>query len=596
MSAEPKSSAGFLATLKGKVILLTVIAGGIAAFLGNLKTITGFFSNSFSSKVTVKGIVINSDRSPADRAHLKLIAFGKGKSDSTITISSEEGSFQFGDVKTKGMDEFRIDVSWKDKTTSYSGQLHKDIADNSITITLPDLVLDESSNPLSFTYYNIKGHAIDYLLEGKIDPGWERKLSRNPYIITNEVFKTISNLRNKFYYTNDPNMEFDFSVVEVVKKDKSSREIEGAKAMSLKRYMAATHDYADEEERGPSSDDFYVREADVASLVGENLKQRLKTQKRNFIYNWFPDRGQLEMIRKAELAYMKVNLGEATPGMVNKVISLLLEITKNHYPDSLVKASIYYDDDPCIDGWIIQLLPPCLSLKTVLIENPTSETISIGDFQIKQAGGGELKIHELSASTQYQDSTCKYFPLIKLKPGKAIVLPVELVVKTVQKKQLSLGPVQKIASIEIEKDKYAVRKEDTQNIFMYDGSGGIGSCPYVYTFSGEENTWLLEDHIIYGNNSKAKEKEHTLVLQRFNGTIEVRELDPETSFIDYLYIRHTFPDGKIVILQPDLHILTEKDNQYLRLNRGDKVVLQFPQEADTRGEYAVISFGYYIAH
>ncbi len=102
--------------------------------------------------------------------------------------------------------------------------------------------------------------------------------------------------------------------------------------------------------------------------------------------------------------------------------------------------------------------------------------------------------------------------------------------------------------------------------------------------------------IFYGYNSKAKENEHILPLKRFNGQVQLRENDPETSYIDYLYIKHALPGGKIRILHPDNASLTKKDSNYLVLHKGEKILLEFPKEDNVKGIYSVVSYGYYLGN
>lgn len=55
-----------------------------------------------------------------------------------------------------------------------------------------------NTTSIRISYFNIGGHAIDFLIKGKIDKNWEERLSGQPYIVPNSVFEELSFLLNNF--------------------------------------------------------------------------------------------------------------------------------------------------------------------------------------------------------------------------------------------------------------------------------------------------------------------------------------------------------------------------------------------------------------
>ena len=585
MNDENKQKGNFWKGLKGKIILITVIVGGVAAFIGNIQKIAGFFSSMFSEKkISITGIVLNNDKTPAENAHVTIYLSHK-TTDSIITFSNKEGGFSFKNLSKSKYDSFAISISWKGKKASYKNGFSETNFGKDIIITLSNTILPENSNPLSFTYFDLKGHIIDFLLEGKVNPDWEVRLSKHPYIITNEIFNVIKDLRKKFNYEAFTIGAEGTTIPTYLTKNGRKNEIKINKAPAY--YMVNSED--------EGNDNAYIQidENDVSLFIKDaNTKKKLKANKSSF--RWFPSREQLIDIKKAELRKLKrQNFGEDFPDDNNKLLNLLLNITESYYPDRFMEASIYFDDNPCSDGWIVEITPPSLLLKIVLLENPTSQTLTLGKFFVKE-NKNSMKLSIANSDSAGEPVPRNYFPKEKLKPSETIVLPLQLTVENSLKQQYAFGGSQLLQSVEINNDFYAVRKASSEDILMYDGGAGVGSCPYVYSFSKNENEWLLENHILYGFRSKGKEQEHTLPLKRFTGQLQIREIDPETSYIDYLYIKHILPNGEIKILNPDNSSLAKKDGNYVTLKKGDKLLLNFPAEENTKGLYSVISFGYYV--
>jgi hypothetical protein len=125
----------------------------------------------------------------------------------------------------------------------------------------------------------------------------------------------------------------------------------------------------------------------------------------------------------------------------------------------------------------------------------------------------------------------------------------------------------------------------------------IGSCPYVYTYSARQKSWLSEGVILYGYNSKLKESTDEIPIKRFNGKVLIREQDPEASFIDLMYVRAISADGSERVIYPTEPKLKSADGNYLQLRQGDQLVLEFPIPAGFAAEkYFLAASGYYVPY
>lgn len=123
------------------------------------------------------------------------------------------------------------------------------------------------------------------------------------------------------------------------------------------------------------------------------------------------------------------------------------------------------------------------------------------------------------------------------------------------------------------------------------------SCPYIFTFSTENNLWIDEGTILTDLNSKWKESTGEKELTRFDGSILIRERDPETSYIDKLYIRAINHDGTETILTPKNKKLGRVDQNYLVLRQGEqeRIDFVFPPELGGR-KFILGARGYYIPY
>ncbi len=86
-------------------------------------------------------------------------------------------------------------------------------------------------------------------------------------------------------------------------------------------------------------------------------------------------------------------------------------------------------------------------------------------------------------------------------------------------------------------------------------------------------------------------------MRRFDGRLIIKEEDPEQSFIDFVYIKVTLIDGREELLYPLNQALRLQDGNYLRMEQGQEIELQFdePPQRFVRS-FVIVSRGYYIPY
>jgi tetratricopeptide (TPR) repeat protein len=124
------------------------------------------------------------------------------------------------------------------------------------------------------------------------------------------------------------------------------------------------------------------------------------------------------------------------------------------------------------------------------------------------------------------------------------------------------------------------------------------ACPYVFTYDNQYRDLLLDTTIIYRLIGPEAEQLQARPLTRFDGRLWLRELEPETSYVDQLYVRVLTADGRWLTLAPDVPALIADDGDYLILQQGDERILEFelPSGALPIQQAWVVADGYYVPY
>jgi tetratricopeptide (TPR) repeat protein len=128
------------------------------------------------------------------------------------------------------------------------------------------------------------------------------------------------------------------------------------------------------------------------------------------------------------------------------------------------------------------------------------------------------------------------------------------------------------------------------------------ACPYVFTRSSDQDHWQVDTTILYMLSGAAQERIQQRPLARFNGQLLIQELEPEISYIDFLFVLVEDEAGQLVRLLPKAEEpattlnLQQADNQYTVLTTGESLLLSFDGYALVRNPQRVwvVAEGYYV--
>lgn len=128
--------------------------------------------------------------------------------------------------------------------------------------------------------------------------------------------------------------------------------------------------------------------------------------------------------------------------------------------------------------------------------------------------------------------------------------------------------------------------------FLYGGA----ACPYVFTYNEVVQEWQFETTILYNLRGAQNESWQSRPLQRFNGKLLIRELEPEISYIDQLSILMADHKDGLRVLTSQVPALLKPDGDYLVLKTGDEILLTFDdfRKKSTYQQFWVVAQGYYI--
>lgn len=544
--------------------------------------------------------------------------------------------------------------------------------------------LASSKTPLRVTYTLLDGYAIDLFLRGQIN----RRMSAetgNAFIIKNSAFKTLSYLVNNFSVVKE---DYELTAFHVTDGEKSysARRLANSYVRNRRGLFVgsgdeglAWHTMIVQQESLPdlvnslndpaqpwrtflnvlelqTGQTTEVRQQETESLRRSRRRRSgviQRSRKMNsFLFRKFAERSDLERVEPDTLA------------------DFYLYVTRNYMPPDFAELELALavrtsDDDGCelpsdAAGTVSTystLHGPFLSLRIALIENTSPQSVRLGKFIVKENRSEQLRRRQEDQETLVAQTPRRenLFPLITLKPGEKIAIPIEMLIKrgdeelTARReaspipgeaidelkrnggmvfplieetskteikikaevieniinrpkidftaaKEYVYGPSFEIEAVEIENRDYLFRKGDPRNLVIT-AEGEGGSCPYIYTYSASRKSWLTQGVILHNVNKKEKETTDEKPLLEFDGRILIKEKDPEDSFIDSMFIRAISPDGSETILYPQNKKLRHSDEDYLKLKQGEQLIVNFnlPKNFISR-KYVLVAKGYYIPY
>jgi hypothetical protein len=122
------------------------------------------------------------------------------------------------------------------------------------------------------------------------------------------------------------------------------------------------------------------------------------------------------------------------------------------------------------------------------------------------------------------------------------------------------------------------------------------ACPFVFTYDHVNQQWRFDTTIIYKIVGAENEMVQQRPLQRFDGRLLIREVEPEISYLDEVYVVATHDDGRETVLRHTFAPLHEANDTHYVMRQGDEITLHFPDYPNLTNvnHFAVVAKGYYV--
>ena len=116
------------------------------------------------------------------------------------------------------------------------------------------------------------------------------------------------------------------------------------------------------------------------------------------------------------------------------------------------------------------------------------------------------------------------------------------------------------------------------------------ACPHVFVEVG--GTWRWHSVALRGLDARSKQATEVIELGPYQGAIELRELEPETTYLDSLAVEVSLADGSVKTLFPPRPELRFTDGRFLPLRRGETLTLPY-EHIETATTARLVVNGYY---
>jgi len=121
-----------------------------------------------------------------------------------------------------------------------------------------------------------------------------------------------------------------------------------------------------------------------------------------------------------------------------------------------------------------------------------------------------------------------------------------------------------------------------------------GSCPFVFCQDAASGNWRNLGSVLVGHRSADNPGYERRPLPFRSGSLELRELEPETSYIDCAELEVVAADGSVRRLPALDSKLRSRDGRFLVLNRGEHARLTFEGENGPWARRALHVWGHYL--
>ena len=584
-------------------------------------------------KVTIEGTVLTAGGELADKA--TVILFLKQQN---LETSTSGGRFVFSKVDFRDEDIKHVKIHAR--LRSKEGEVEVDLSQP--TGSNPVIRLSPGDPPFRVTYFMLERQAIDFFLQGKVDKRWEEKLAGQPFIVPNTVYKSLGRLVKTFsesYGEAQPIFAF-YKERNGVKTDPQAAQSEQPMISS---YFVGSS----------KGDVIFLDDSSVSPLLNTILDQ-------NQQWKVFIDPTRTEPL-PYPLAFRRfINRGDLGWFSNEPVARFYSFITKDYMPPDFGYLQIRLfgicGNDP---PWhaSARYVGRVIRLRIAIVENITDTPIKLGKFGIREDNTEKIHTRD-EAKSQLDNSELRQellFPMEMLKPGEKIAIPIEMqlagnkeatddfvtaashpdvfnsirmkgqmyfaapevagagqglnISATVLEEMLSrsnemvtldreylLGPSIQIQTLEVDKVEFPFRQFDSSRIVIFNEDDS-GSCPYVYTYSDNTKDWYNEGVILRGKVGQQRESLELKELRGFDGRVLLKEKDPEDTFIDSVFVKAIYSDGREFVAYPTNTTLRSVDGKRIRLRQGEELLLSFQiPDAQNVRRFILAAVGYYVPY
>ena len=504
----------------------------------------------------------------------------------------------------------------------------------------------ESTAPrYRIVFYSIGGHALDFVVRGKLDPKWETVLGGQPYIVPNATF---DHLRSIIDHYSESLQESYFTQEGTGVYDEELATRYRGQAFFVGSWPPRYFQYS-------------VNEIDLSDFLNPASRWQVELTDRPLVPpKAFTTRlGQLTSDPAAYFFWrfvdgIDLNRFASEVGGNATLMRFYRDITREYLPPDFAILSLYYEG--CGDTATFLVTPRYVRLRVAVVENVSNKPIRISNARLREVSLKRLRSgsedEELLSAAE--EKSRSLFPPGVLAANEKLLIPLEtylsyedadkrvlkflegggateasavpevlqmpVLMDTQSERLLNinrdtferflkksrpaiagdreyiLGPSMSVTSLNIDGVETPLRRADSKNFVLKSGSP-VGSCPYVFTYA-PPGYWVPEGHMIYGYRGKRKENTERKTLTHFDGRILIRENDPETSYIDMVRVEAKCPDRSVTGLLPDEEVLREVDGRYLVLAQGKELLLNFHPSMSmvTNCIFTLVSTGYYVTH
>lgn len=453
-------------------------------------------------------------------------------------------------------------------------------------------------------YLTLEGQLIEFLIDSNkiTQPEIREIFGENPYVLSTPVLKMLKTIKSRFSYTVAGD---EWDGLATKSKNVSTKEtaIKNLGTKTKISLLVVANSYLE--------DNYMTHEVSPEQLVTQY----------GFDKKYISEIFDYEMLGKPRSAYYqqyryaKKKDIQSLLNICNESISCnklkVYDYVSNNgeLPDKFMVIKPVFNG--CASSFEMQFSTPLLKLKVSYIKNVSPAPLKLSEVILKINEQNNLRtIHEDTSGSSVRYDTIK--TSLTLLPGQSVIIPAyayfesETPVSLFESagtvpeettENFIYGPSMFIESLSMNNFNFhqEVNYAKKDYGFFMDGLPSGNSCPYVYTCSGATGQFIRESYILHGRRSKEKEGMDTIPIARFDGRIQLREIDEETSFIDYVSVLAIDQKGNKRLLMPQHALLATLDKQYLKLVRGDIKTIHFPGfKPNEQMKYFVIASGYYV--